>query len=112
MKRIIFALLALTLLISMASCAETAKETETMWEATATEETIESDEYQLWKIIAMAEDYLFGQYDTAKYDMEQIINQYGHQDEYYTLMCNIYNSVDDHAWCQKYIQEARALLGC
>ena len=29
MKRIVFALLALTLVISMASCAETAKETET-----------------------------------------------------------------------------------
>ena len=32
MKRIVFALLALTLLISMASCAETAKETETKTE--------------------------------------------------------------------------------
>ncbi len=41
MKRIVFALLALTLLISMASCGETAKETETMDEATVTEETAE-----------------------------------------------------------------------
>lgn len=37
MKRIVFALLALTLLISMASCAKTAKETETK-----TEETLET----------------------------------------------------------------------
>lgn len=36
MKRIVFALLALTLLISMASCAETAKETETKTEDVAT----------------------------------------------------------------------------
>ena len=109
MKRIVFALLALTLLISMASCAETAKETETKTEeiTTATETDFK---YQLWQIVAMAEDYFFGQYDTAKYDMEQIINRYGHQDEYYTLMCDIYHSVDDPAECKAYIQEARALL--
>lgn len=43
MKRIVFALLALTLLISMASCQETAKETETVDEATVTEEVKTTD---------------------------------------------------------------------
>ncbi len=41
MKRIVFALLALTLLLSMAACGETAKETETATEEIVTEETAE-----------------------------------------------------------------------
>ena len=42
MKRIVFALLALTLMFSMVACGEAAKETETMEEATATAETLEA----------------------------------------------------------------------
>ena len=132
MKRIVFALLALTLLISMASCAETAKETETKTEeiTAATQEAEEitteetkkteeesqmaeidySDAHAWASVIHLTEDYIGGHSEDVLEELTFIINQYGGQNiKMAQAITKIYKSFHTPE-CEKYIQEAEMLL--
>lgn len=123
MKRIVFALLALTLLISMASCAETAKETETKTEEIATETqeaeeiTTEEAEQQLRDMVSLAKDFLGVPSEKVFEQMTAVLDRHGGAELYMwdnpicMMTYKVYHSVGNQTECEVYIQEAEKLLG-